>query len=99
LIGSDSYLAKIDLRNAYRSIPIHPSDYNLTGIAWKFAGDMETTHLVDTKLPFGSAKSCHFFQRISDSVSKMMARRGMNVLIYLDDMLCIGEDELSCKYE
>ena len=33
-------MAKIDLRSAYRSIPISPLDYKLTGIQWQFSGDI-----------------------------------------------------------
>ena len=32
LLGPEYYMAKIDLRHAYRSIPIHPSNYRATGL-------------------------------------------------------------------
>jgi hypothetical protein len=97
MLGRNSFLAKVDLQNAYRSIPIHPYDYDLTGLSWKFSGDTEATHFVDVKLPFGASKSCQVFQRISDSISRMMAKRQMRVICYLDDMLCIGDDESDCQ--
>jgi hypothetical protein len=90
------FMAKIDLQAAYRSIPISPSDYELTGIRWKFHGNSEVSYLVDSRLPFGASMSCQIFQRISDAISRMMARRNLAVVCYLDDMICVAETELEC---
>lgn len=30
----DSFMAKSDLKEAYRQIPLHPSQYSLTGFCW-----------------------------------------------------------------
>jgi hypothetical protein len=46
LIKTGSFLAKIDLKEAYRSIPIHPSCYEWTGLQWTFAGEMRPTFFV-----------------------------------------------------
>ena len=32
LIKQGYYMAKIDLRHAYRSVPVHPSNYNALGL-------------------------------------------------------------------
>ena len=32
--GVDSYLAKTDITSAFRSLPINPQDYHLSGIKW-----------------------------------------------------------------
>ena len=40
-------LAKMDLKNAYRIVPIHPEDRPLLGMQWQ--GDI----YLDTILPFG----------------------------------------------
>ena len=52
LIQPNSFLCKVDLKNAYRSVKIHESNYKLTGLHWKFEGDSESTYFFDTKLPF-----------------------------------------------
>ena len=46
-MGSSTLLSKIDLQDAFRLIPVHPSQWNLLGICWK------TRFYVDTCLPFG----------------------------------------------
>lgn len=38
MIKPNAYLAKIDLKNVYRHVPIHPSNYSATGLAWQFHG-------------------------------------------------------------
>ena len=53
LITKDCYMAKIDLRHAYRSVPIHPANYAAMGLKWRFTGATSFTYLVDTRLPFG----------------------------------------------
>lgn len=53
LISEGCYLAKIDLQSAYRSVPIHPSNYWATGLKWQFINATSPTYLYDTKLPFG----------------------------------------------
>ena len=74
-LPSHGFMAKIDLAAAYRSIPIHPSNYGLTGLRWKFEGDSDFTNMFDARLPFGAAKSCQIFQRVSDAVVRMMIGR------------------------
>ena len=44
----NSYLAKVDLKAAYLTVPIHPSDYVLTGLHWKFGAFDEDVYLFDT---------------------------------------------------
>ena len=49
LLKSGYYMSKIDLHHAYRSVPIHPKNYQGSGLKWKFKGNKaEFTFLVDT---------------------------------------------------
>ena len=97
-IKPNAYLAKIDLKSAYRHVPIHPSNYRATGLSWTFKGDHHTTYLYDNKLPFGAAKSPEIFHRLTQAVTRMMARRGFRtILAYLDDFLIIGDSKHECE--
>jgi hypothetical protein len=49
-VTSSSYLAKIDLREAYRSVPLHASCFDLTGLKWRFDGSDKDTFLFDSRL-------------------------------------------------
>ena len=87
------YLSKLDLKAAYRSVPICPKNFQYTGLSWVFSGDDERTFFVDTKLPFGAKKACRIFSRISDSIARMLSRQGVKVINYLDDMLIISRSK------
>ena len=89
-------MAKIDLAAAYRSVQIHPSCHRLTGLQWLFKGRSLTTYMSDVKLPFGAAMSCSIFQRLTDSICRMMKRRGFTVVGYLDDFLVIERTKEQC---
>ena len=92
LIKQGYYMAKIDLRHAYRSVPVHPSNYNALGLKWRFTGETQFTYLVDTRLPFGGRSAPGIFHRLTQSVRRMMARRGFDmIIVYLDDFLVIGK--------
>ena len=47
-LGVGSKLAKLDLHNAYRMVPVHPDDHCLLGVHW---GEVV---FIDTALPFWS---------------------------------------------
>ena len=80
-LKSGYYMAKVDLQSAYRSVSTRQSEHTLTGLKWKFLGCNSATFLVDTKLPFGARKSPSIFNRISQSVQRMMTRRGFNCVV------------------
>ena len=46
------WMAKCDLKWAYRSMPIKPDHYQLTGLQLTFKGDHTPTTLMDTAFPF-----------------------------------------------
>jgi hypothetical protein len=96
-ISANSFIAKIDLKAAYRSIPIRDNCFTLTGLHWKFAGDETNTYMFDARLPFGASKSCRIFQSITSSICRMMANRGHFVRSYIDDFICVGSDQISCQ--
>ena len=49
LVSPGAFCAKIDLKNAYRSVPISKESQSVTGLVWPIDG--EDTYLVDTRLP------------------------------------------------
>ena len=98
LVKPGMFMAKIDLKNAYRSVPIHPSDYPLTGLKWKFEQCQDYTYMFDTRLCFGSRKGPMIFHRLSQAVRRMMIRRGFkNIVVYLDDFFLVGSTFDECN--
>ena len=97
LTKPNCFYAKIDLKSAYRSVRIHPSDYNLTGLKWVFEGETDPVYLVDQRLPFGARKSPAIFHRLTQAVRRFMAKRNFHdLVVYLDDFLIISPSMDDC---
>ena len=97
VIKKDSYLAKVDLSNAYRVVKIHPNNFEATGLAWTFTGQVEPTNLVDTRLPFGAKCSPEIFYELTQAVRRiMLSRNSCDIIAYLDDFLIVGETYNEC---
>ena len=91
------FLSKIDLKAAYRSVPINRLDYCLTGLKWQFEDEESPSYLFDTRLPFGASMAPSVFHRLTQSVRRMMKRKGFhNLIVYLDDFLIIEKTYEDC---
>ena len=91
------WLAKVDLKNAYRSVGTHPDSWRVTGMSWCFNGSKVPTYLYDKRLPFGARASPMIFHRLTQAACRMMANKGYTVLAYLDDFLIIEPTQLRCR--
>jgi hypothetical protein len=95
-IKPGSYLAKVDIKSAYRNVPIHPRSQEATGLQWTFENG-EHCYFYDRKLPFGGRASPSIFHRMSQAVKRVMANRGFTKMVaYLDDFLLIGDTFEEC---
>ena len=85
-VGRGALLAKLDIKSAYRNIPVHPGDRHLLGIRWR-----DRTY-VDSCLPFGLRSAPKIFNATADALEWMIARQGCVEFIihYLDDFLFGG---------
>jgi hypothetical protein len=98
LMTPNCFMAKIDLKSAYRYVRINDSDFKYTGLKWKFKNHKEYTYMYDTRLPFGSRLAPGIFHRITQSIKRSMKRRGFDIIIvYLDDFLIVAESEYVCQ--
>ena len=81
-LGQGTKLIKIDLKDAYRIIPVHPTDVHLLGISWQGAT------YVDRALPFGLRSAPKIFTAVSDMIAWALHCQGLHDQIhYLDDFL------------
>ena len=84
-LGQGALLAKLDLKSAYRMVPVHAEDQWLLGMSWK--GQV----YVDTCLPFGLRSAPKIFSAVADGLSWAMHYQGVEYLLhYLDDFLVLG---------
>ena len=52
--------------------------------------------MYDTRLPFGARKGCSIFHCLSQSVKRMMERKGFHIVVYLDDFLIVASTYEEC---
>ena len=88
------YLAKADIKDAYRLVPLHPSCYNLLG--FKLKG----LYYYDKCLPMGASSSCKIFETISTALQAILASlyKVRFLVKMLDDFLFLGRSERECRY-
>ena len=91
-LGPGSFMAKTDLKSAFRLMPIHPDDWNLFGICW------ESQYYVDLYLPFGLRSAPYLFNQISDALEWILKHNyGLQHVIHiLDDFFIAERTKLDC---
>ena len=92
--NGNEWMAKLDILEAYRAVPISSKLCKLTGLEWDFEG--VGCFMFDAQLPFISSISPSIFHMISQSIVRMAAKRGYSIRAYLDDILIIGNNERDC---
>ena len=84
-MGRGTLLGKLDIKNAYRIVPVHPDDQSLLGINWQ--GKV----YIDTRLPFGLRSAPIIFTALADAVEWFVRQQGVRTLLYyFNDFITIG---------
>lgn len=90
-LGPGSLLFKLDVKSAYRAIPIHPDDRLL---AYHWAG----LYFVDGCAPFGMRSSPILWEHIGNAIVWILSRENIpDVERYVDDFLVIIEGALGVE--
>ncbi|CAC5402088.1 unnamed protein product [Mytilus coruscus] len=97
LVTKNCFMAKVDLKSAYRSVGISCCSQQVTGLQWTFP-DGQTHTFIDKKLPFGSKLAPGIFHRLSQAIRRMMSRRGFTVIAYLDDFFICERTKQRCAH-
>lgn len=95
MVQKGSFMATTDLKSAYRSVMIHPSNRTFFGLKWEVDG--ESQFLVDNFICFGAKVAPGCFSRLTDSVVRMMKSRNITCYSYLDDFICISPTWEECQ--
>jgi hypothetical protein len=90
LLSQHAYMANIDLKDAYFLIPIHSHHKKI--LRFKFHKTYEFQCL-----PFGLSTAPYVFTKLLKPVSTYLRERGHSIVIYLDDILCIGNSYENCR--
>ena len=92
-VGTTGFLAKIDIRHAFRLCPVRPDQWCLLGYFW------QNYYFVDTRLPFGSRSSPFIFNNFADLLCWILTHViGIPLLVhYLDDFFIVARNEVDCS--
>lgn len=85
-LGPNAPMAKVDLKSAFRMIPVRPEDWELLGMYWN------GQFYYDTCLPFGLRSAPYLFNQYADALAWILQNNhGLHWLIhYLDDYFLAG---------
>ena len=84
-LGKGALIAKIDIKSAYRLIPVHPLDRKWLGVQW------DNQVYVDGMLPFGLRSAPKLFNAVADAIEWCVAHEGVDQIFhYLDDFAVLG---------
>ena len=92
-LGQGCFLAKTDIKSAFRIIPILPRDHDLLGIFW------QGKYYYDRVMPMGCASSCRTFEMFSTAI-EWVAKKHLSMphLIHiLDDYLMAAPTFHQCR--
>ena len=91
LLGKGAYMAKTDVKSAFRIIPVKPDHRKILGIKW------EGQYYFDRCLPMGASSSCHLFEKLSTALEFIAKKNCIYQLVhYLDDFLIIHSSKDKC---
>ncbi len=96
-LGPHVFLAKADIKSAFRLCLVAPQDFSLLGIKFN------EKYYVDKALPMGCSISCSIFEKLSTFLEWAVRNRNSSrctqsdLMHYLDDFLFVGASELQCQ--
>jgi len=86
------FLAKSDIADAFKLVPLHPSQYHLTGFYWE-------GYYFDKTLPQGCSSSCNIFEQFSSSLKWILKTKLQvpHTVKVLDDFLFVANSQPQCQ--
>ena len=86
VVQKDFFMAKVDLKDAYFTVPIAPKFHCLMAFQ-----DEDGKFLQFQTLPFGLCTAPYAFSKITKPAMQFLRQIGMHIIIYLDDMLIMSQ--------
>ena len=92
-VGQSAYMAKLDIKHAFRLCPVRKADWQLLCYFWL------GWFFVDTRLPFGSRSSPAIFNNFADVLCWILVHIGgiLYIVHYLDDFLLCAKYAEECQ--
>ena len=97
MLEENDYMSVIDIKSAYRAVPIRADHRTYVGFKWEIGGRERT--FVDNRLCFGLRLGPSYFNLISsfiyDTLTNVFSIRVVN---YLDDFIVIAPSHEECMF-
>ena len=89
-MGKHCLMSKIDIKHAFRLLPVKPAQWILLGICW--LGQI----FIDTRLPFGLRSSPGIFNKFADVVCWIIRNifHVKNIVHYSDDFFLVSPNDI-----
>ena len=89
MLQEGDYMAVVDIKSAYRAVPIFPDHRKYLGLKWEING--KTVFIEDSRLCFGLCLGPSYFDKILGFVYNILADMyNIQAVNYLDDFIVIG---------
>ena len=90
-LGTGAFMAKTDIKSAFRLMPIKKDNWNLLGLQW------DNKFYFDKCLPMGARSSCQLFEKFSTSLEFIAKKLGVKFMLhYLDDFIFLNHSYDKC---
>jgi hypothetical protein len=91
-LGQGCHMAKVDVKAAYRCIPVRPADWPLLGMRW------EGMYYFHRTLPFGLRSACHLWERYATAMEWVIRTQFdvRRITHYVDDTFLANSTQTLC---
>jgi hypothetical protein len=90
-LNKDCWMASIDLTDCFWGLPLSEHDQRACAFHWR------GKNYVFRCLPFGLSLSPYFITKLYRNVVEHLQARGHRVIIYIDDILILGNNKSECE--
>ena len=98
MLNPGEFMTVIDIKSAYRAVPISGEHRKYMGFTWELGGTEYT--FVDNRLCFGLRLGPSYFEEISDFLYDVLVNcYNMRIVNYLDDFIAIADTYENCIVE
>lgn len=89
-ITANCWMASVDLSDCFWGLPVHPKDQRFLSFRWR------GVNYSFQVLPFGLSLSPYFITKLYHQVVEELQARGHRVIIYIDDIIILGDTKKEC---
>ena len=90
-LNKDCWMASVDLTDCFWGLPLDEHDQRACALHWR------GKNYVFRCLPFGLSLSPYFITKLYRNVVEHLQARGHRVIIYIDDILILGNTKEECE--